>query len=523
MKLSIWDMLSTWPHHGGKKKAASVLLGFGFFLGASVLVLTVSSFMFPSIFPTLSNPLLEDNLDGYYLKFGSHNWHHSPSITTFITPARDSTTLNNQTETYGTRNITENSSAGKLVDTGENFVSSTIAPPGNSTAENISANSNVDVAGKLVYAAEESVPPSSTNFSSDCDIFEGEWVMVKDRKQYYDPGSCPYLEGQAFDCHGNDRLDDEYIKRQWQWQSHPRNAGCKNNIPSFLNATDFLDRMRGKKLVFAGDSLNRNMYMSMVCILWSAIPDKSRVVRPSGDFTTIYKASFDYNCTIEFVWSAFLVSYGAVSKSKQETLRLDSIDEQAASAYHDADVLVFDSWHWWVPGKTSNGINFFREGNNLYPKLDIDKAYRKALDTWRKWVDKHIDSNKTQVVFRGFSPTHFIGGTWNTGGGCNLATKPIPSNATYIKPAPIQMKILENTLQKMKTPVLYLNISKLSYYRADAHPSVYRNIYKNYTVQERNKAPQDCSHWCLPGVPDTWNELLYAALLRDGKGKFGKL
>ncbi|XP_026442057.1 protein trichome birefringence-like 2 [Papaver somniferum] len=289
MKLSIWDMLSTWPHHGGKKKAASVLLGFGFFLGTAVLVLTVSSFMFPSIFPSPSNPLLKDNLDRYYLKFGSPHWHHFPSSTTSNTPAKDPSTLNNQTETSPTRNSTENSSA----DTGENFVSTTTAPAGNSSAGNVSENSNIDVAGKLVDTVEESVPPNSTNFSSDCDIFEGEWVMVKDRKQYYAPGSCPYLEGQAFDCHGNERLDDEYINWQWQWQSHPRNAGCKNNIiPSFLNATDFLERMRGKKLVFAGDSLNRNMYMSMVCILWSAIPDKSRVVRPSGDFTTIYKASF---------------------------------------------------------------------------------------------------------------------------------------------------------------------------------------------------------------------------------------
>jgi hypothetical protein len=24
---------------------------------------------------------------------------------------------------------------------------------------------------------------------------------------------------------------------------------------------------------------------------------------------------------------------------------------------------------------------------------------------------------------------------------------------------------------------------------------------------------QDCSHWCLPGIPDSWNELLYSTLL----------
>ncbi|KAI3983723.1 hypothetical protein MKX01_001127, partial [Papaver californicum] len=196
MKLRIWDILSTWPpHHGVKKKATSLLLGFGFLLGTSILVVTVFSFMFPTIFPSLTNPLLKDNLDRYYLKFAFPHWRYSP---TSITPARNSTTLNNQTEMYHTKNNSENSS--------------------------------VDLSGKVVYQMEKSVA-SSTNNSSDCDIFEGEWVMAKDQKLYYAPGSCPYLEGQAFDCDGNERLDDEYLKWQWQWQSHPRNAGCKNNIP----------------------------------------------------------------------------------------------------------------------------------------------------------------------------------------------------------------------------------------------------------------------------------------------------
>ncbi|KAI3850009.1 hypothetical protein MKX03_015354, partial [Papaver bracteatum] len=44
-----------------------------------------------------------------------------------------------------------------------------------------------------------------------------------------------------------------------------------------LNATDFLERLRGQKVAFAGDSLNRNMFESLACILWNAVPDKSRV------------------------------------------------------------------------------------------------------------------------------------------------------------------------------------------------------------------------------------------------------
>nr|GEU59634.1 protein trichome birefringence-like 2 [Tanacetum cinerariifolium] len=112
------------------------------------------------------------------------------------------------------------------------------------------------------------------NFSSsytECDIFDGRWVR-DDTKPYYPAGSCPYID-RDFDCHLNKRPDDGYVK--WKWQPF----GC--DIPS-LNATDFLERLRGKKLVFIGDSLNRNMWESLVCILRASVPNKKRVYEISG-------------------------------------------------------------------------------------------------------------------------------------------------------------------------------------------------------------------------------------------------
>lgn len=58
--------------------------------------------------------------------------------------------------------------------------------------------------------------------------------------------------------------------------------------------------------------------------------------------------------------------------------------------------------------------------------------------------------------------------------------------------------------------VQFLNITYLTEFRKDSHPSLHR---ESGTAAD---APQDCSHWCLPGVPDTWNELLYAYLLNMG-------
>ncbi|KAI3899272.1 hypothetical protein MKW92_003842, partial [Papaver armeniacum] len=50
------------------------------------------------------------------------------------------------------------------------------------------------------------------------------------------------------------------------------------------------------------------------------------------------------------------------------------------------------------------------------------------------------------------------GGRWNTGGKCNLNTKPIPTIEKYKNPAPSHVKIIEDALRRMKTPVLYIDV-----------------------------------------------------------------
>ncbi|MCH99421.1 protein YLS7-like [Trifolium medium] len=104
------------------------------------------------------------------------------------------------------------------------------------------------------------------------------------------------------------------------------------------------------------------------------------------------------------------------------------------------------------------------------------------------------------------------GGQWNSGGACDHETAPI-DNEKYLTEYPPKMRVLEKVLKYMKTPVSYLNITRMTDFRKDGHPSIYRK--QNLSPEER-KSPlryQDCSHWCLPGVPDAWNEILYAEIL----------
>ncbi|GKV25854.1 hypothetical protein SLEP1_g35236 [Rubroshorea leprosula] len=221
----------------------------------------------------------------------------------------------------------------------------------------------------------------------------------------------------------------------------------------------------------------------------------------------------DYGLTVEFFVSPFLVREWEVADNNgtKETLRLDLVGE-SADHYKGADIIIFNTGHWWTHDKTSKGKDYYQEGNHVYGELNVLEAFRRALTTWARWVDANVNPKKSMVFFRGYSTSHFSGGQWNSGGACDDETEPI-KNETYLTPYPPKMLVLEQVLRGMKTHVTYLNITRLTDFRKDGHPSIYRK--QTFTEEER-RTPlkyQDCSHWCLPGVPDAWNELLYAELL----------
>lgn len=338
----------------------------------------------------------------------------------------------------------------------------------------------------------------------------GRWVRDDENYPIYKSGSCPFVD-EAFDCNVNGRVDDDYMK--WRWEPD----AC--HLPRF-NATDFLVRLTGKRLLLVGDSMNRNQYESLLCMLYESLPNKSKMYEIHGYKISKGRGYFvfkfeDYNCTVEFLRSHFLVREG-IRKNAQgnsnPTLSMDVIDK-SAKRWKKADILVFNTGHWWVHGKTSRGKNYFKEGDYIHPKFDAVEAFRRAMKTWGKWIDKNMNKEKL-VFYRGYSSAHFRGGEWDSGGTCHGEKEPIKSGR-IIDSYPLKMKIIEEVIQEMKFPVVLLNVTRLTNFRKDGHPSVYG---KNVTgLKKVSTKREDCSHWCLPGVPDAWNELIYATLVAQNK------
>ncbi|KAH9304709.1 hypothetical protein KI387_009113 [Taxus chinensis] len=349
------------------------------------------------------------------------------------------------------------------------------------------------------------------NEKNMCNIYSGRWV--KDISYpLYESSSCPYVD-EAFNCQDNGRSDMEYQK--WRWQAND----CE--LPRF-NATDFLERLRGKRLMLVGDSMNRNQFESLLCLLREGLSNKSRMFETHGYRITKGRGYYifkfmDYNCTVEFCRSHFLVREGRIVRptgKTRPTLMIDRIDK-TAPRWKRANILVFNTGHWWAHGKTAKGKDYYQEGDEVYGRLDVLTAFRRALMTWGKWIDENLNTAKTHVFYRGYSPAHFRGGQWNSGGKCTGETQPI-FNETYHDSYPVKMQIVEDVIHQMRTPVTILNITRLSEFRKDGHPSVYG---KHLTeLGEKRTRYQDCSHWCLPGVPDAWNELIYSSLVMEKRG-----
>ena len=83
---------------------------------------------------------------------------------------------------------------------------------------------------------------------------------------------------------------------------------------------------------------------------------------------------------------------------------------------------------------------------------------------------------------------------------CKSQTQPFYGRK-YPGGPPVAWVILNKVFRRLKKPVYWLDITGLSQLRKDAHPSAYSGNH-----------PGNDSHWCLPGVPDTWNILFYSAL-----------
>ncbi|KAG0477355.1 hypothetical protein HPP92_014196 [Vanilla planifolia] len=332
-----------------------------------------------------------------------------------------------------------------------------------------------------------------TLVASSCDYSDGSWIRgPRSVAPRYD-SSCKEIY-KGWNCISCGKANARALL-QWRWKP----SGC--DLPP-LDPVHFFRLFRNTNIGFVGDSLNRNMFISLLCMLRSVSVGEVRKWRPAGadrGFTFLH-----YNLTLAYHRTNLLARYSRWSASssggKLESLGykqgyqvdVDVPEQTWAEAPFFHDILVINTGHWWwAPSKFDplrSPLLFFEKGMPVIPPLPPHIGFGITL--------KHM------------SPRHFEGGDWNHGGSCRRVQPLLQEQVEDLfslekNGTNVEARLINQHLFKALNGSRFhiLDITHMSEFRADAHPST-----------TGGKKHADCMHWCLPGLTDSWNDLLMAHL-----------
>nr|CAB3459107.1 unnamed protein product [Digitaria exilis] len=345
-----------------------------------------------------------------------------------------------------------------------------------------------------------------------CDLSAGRWVFDNISTPAYREKDCTFLTKQVT-CLANGRPDDTW--QYWKWQPNH----C--SLPTF-DARRFMEAMRGKRLMFVGDSLNRNQWESLVCLVQPILSKGRKKVVKRGSFIVFHAK--EYRATLEFYWAPFLV------ESNSDNPNFHSIDQRIISPerieghakyWKDVDYLIFNTYIWWMNTADMKVRRPNSRSWSQHDEVPRIEAYGRVIKTWSDWLNHNIDPARTSVFFMTISPIHNSPNNWGNSGGIKCVKETLPYQ-NYSQPLDLYhdlriFHLVVNVASSMeKVPVTVINITRMSDYRKDAHTSLYTMRQGKLLTPKQKADPEkfaDCIHWCLPGVPDVWNQILYTKIL----------
>nr|CAB3470283.1 unnamed protein product [Digitaria exilis] len=374
-------------------------------------------------------------------------------------------------------------------------------------------------------------PVSSSLFSgagAGCDMTRGEWVRDPSARPYYTNATCAFIEGYQ-NCMKHGKPSLEFL--QWRWRP---DGGCGGELGHRFDAARFFRLVRGKSILFVGDSLASSHVRSLVCTLSQAAESPPERSPRSGEGFEHWRFPA-HAFTVAFFWTPFQVTWRltrgppeAVGPDRQgevfagpTDIHLDEPDQRWVPAAMDHDYIVVSASHWFARpavyylGGRVAGCHGHHDGCGAMAnatKLKPEHAQRAAFRTVLEKLAGMEGLKKTTVILRTVAPTHYENGGWFDGGECTATQPADPED-------PVEMAEVEGEFYRAQVEefaaaegiarrkngvrMRMMDVTKMMLRRPDGHPDRY-----GHGAGEHEGFEIDCLHWCLPGPIDVWNDKL---------------
>ncbi|XP_047271232.1 protein trichome birefringence-like 16 isoform X2 [Capsicum annuum] len=227
----------------------------------------------------------------------------------------------------------------------------------------------------------------STLKNHGCNSAKGRWV-TDDSRPLYSGSGCKRWLSSMWACRLTQRMDFEYEKLRWR----PRDCEMED-----FTGVNFLKRMENKTLAFIGDSLGRQQFQSLMCMITGGEdrPDVLDVGREYGLVKARHAVRPDgwayrfpsTQTTILYYWSASLCNLTPINASNPVTdyaMHLDCPPAFLSRFLPRFDVLVLNTGHHWSRGKlNANRWVMYVDGvPNMNMKIaDIDGIFLMEIGT----------------------------------------------------------------------------------------------------------------------------------------------
>ena len=321
-------------------------------------------------------------------------------------------------------------------------------------------------AARLVDQIPEPLGRSHKDKQQPClltDLLRGSWIHT------------PYIEHDGYrhciidtrqDCRGSNTA---YLDYSWK----PARDECP--VPRLQRAS-FLQSFANKSIVFVGDSLARNQQQSLQCLLMGETEVNAYV--NDGEKKAYNSYYPEYGVRVDQLLGGW-----------KDYLTPANIRELAQGSY---DIVVISVGSHWREAQSGIPLLDTLSADQAKPLMQqIVRERLAALDA----LPQHM-----QIIWKTPDMPH-----WALPMSQEPWRQPCSRNHSEGHTDQLQMLMREALLtEENKTRVHVLDVLQLVQGRVDAHPNK-RTFHSGQSY--------DCLHWCLPGVPDTINEVIFQFLI----------